>query len=50
MLSLGASKPWPEAMSVLDGETRGDATAMLEYFAPLRGFLEEQTRGEQCGW
>jgi len=50
MLSMGASKPWPEALKALSGETRADATAMIEYFEPLRTFLREQTKGEQCGW
>ncbi len=50
MLSMGASKPWPEALAVLSGESRADASAMLEYFAPLTAFLKEQNRGETCGW
>jgi peptidyl-dipeptidase A len=49
MLSLGASKPWPEAMAVL-GETKADASAMLEYYAPLRAWMKEQLKGEKCGW
>ena len=50
MLALGASKPWPEALAVLSGETRADATAMLEYFKPLATFLDEQNKGETCGF
>ncbi len=50
MLALGASKPWPEALKALDGETQADASAILEYFKPLKTFLDEQTQGEQCGW
>jgi peptidyl-dipeptidase A len=50
MLSLGASKPWQEALAVLSGETKADAAAMLDYFAPLRAWLKEQIKGEQCGW
>ena len=51
MLSLGASKPWPEALATLSpGETKADATALLEYFAPLRGYLKDQIKGEKCGW
>ena len=50
MLSMGASRPWPEALSALSGETKADATAMLEYFAPLRTWLKDQTKGEKCGW
>ena len=50
MLAMGASRPWPEALEALSGEKQADATAMLEYFEPLRKFLREQTTGEQCGW
>jgi peptidyl-dipeptidase A len=50
MLALGASKPWPEAMAAIGAEPRADASALLEYFAPLRAYLEAQTKGETCGW
>jgi peptidyl-dipeptidase A len=50
MLALGQSKPWPEALAVLSGESKADASAMLEYFAPLRAYLKEQNKGETCGW
>lgn len=50
MLELGASKPWPEAMKVLTGEDRGDATALLEYFKPLAEWLQAQNKGETSGW
>ena len=50
MLSLGASKPWPEALATLSGETKADAAALIEYFTPLRSWLKEQTKGETCGW
>jgi peptidyl-dipeptidase A len=50
MLKLGATRPWPEALAAMTGESRADASAMLEYFAPLRGYLSEQIKGEQCGW
>lgn len=50
MLELGASRPWPEALAALSGETKADASAMAEYFAPLVTFLKEQNKGEKCGW
>lgn len=42
MLAMGQSRPWPEALKVLTGEDRMDATAMLDYFAPLKTWLDEQ--------
>ena len=50
MLALGASKPWPEAMRAITGQDHADAAAMLEYFAPLRGFLQEANKGQTCGY
>ena len=32
------------------GERELDASAILEYFAPLRAWLEDQNKGEKCGW
>ena len=51
MLELGASKPWPEALAVLTGgEKQMDATAILDYFAPLKKWLDQQNQGQVCGW
>ncbi len=52
MLELGQSKPWPEAMKVLTGEDRMDANAMMEYFAPLKKWLDEQNAAANAkpGW
>ncbi len=50
MLALGASKPWQEALYSLTGQREMDASAILEYFAPLQKWLEAQNKGQQCGW
>ena len=50
LLEMGASKPWPEAMAAITGQNEADATAILDYFAPLQKWLDEQNKGEQCGW
>jgi len=50
MLSLGASKPWQDALEQLTGQREMDATAILEYFAPLQKWLEEQNKSQECGW
>ncbi len=50
MLKLGSSKPWPEALKVMTGETRMDATAIVDYYKPLIEWLDGQNKGEQCGW
>ena len=50
MLALGASKPWPDALEMLTGTREMDASAMLDYFAPLQRWLKEQNKGQTCGW
>ncbi len=50
MLEMGQSKPWPEAMYELTGERAGDASAIMEYFAPLKQWLDEQNKGQKIGW
>lgn len=50
MLEMGQSKPWPEALKALTGEDRMDATAMMDYFAPLKKWLDDQNAGAQVGW
>jgi peptidyl-dipeptidase A len=50
MLAMGQSQPWPDALEVLTGERQVDAAALLEYFAPLQKWLEEQNKGKKVGW
>ncbi|PKG77684.1 peptidyl-dipeptidase [Shewanella sp. Actino-trap-3] len=52
MLEMGASKPWPEALNVVTGSDKMDAKAVLDYFAPLQVWLDEQNTqaNRQCGW
>jgi len=50
MLELGASKPWPDALEAFTGTREMSAKPMLEYFAPLIKWLEEQNKGEVAGW
>ena len=49
-LEMGQSRPWPEAMEALTGQRQMDAGAMVEYFAPLKRWLDEQNKGERLGW
>jgi peptidyl-dipeptidase A len=50
MLAMGASRPWPEALHALTGEDKMDATAILDYFAPLKQWLDQQNQGHKIGW
>ena len=50
MLAMGQSKPWPDALEALTGERQIDGNALLEYFAPLQEWLDEQNKGMKQGW
>jgi peptidyl-dipeptidase A len=50
MLAMGESRPWPDALEALTGQRQMDATAMLDYFAPLKKWLDEQNAGHHVGW
>lgn len=52
MLSMGRSKPWPEAMEALTGQREMKADAILEYFQPLMEWLEKtnEENGDVIGW
>ncbi|KFE70280.1 Peptidyl-dipeptidase A precursor [Hyalangium minutum] len=50
MLELGASKPWQEALFAMTGQRQMDATPLIEYFSPLRQWLQQQNKGQTCGW
>ena len=50
MMKMGQSKPWPDALEAFTGTRDMDGSAILEYFAPLMTFLEEENKGKTCGW
>jgi peptidyl-dipeptidase A len=50
MLEMGQSKPWPDELEVLTGQRQMDASALLDYFAPLQKWLDEQNKGQKVGW
>jgi peptidyl-dipeptidase A len=50
MLEMGLSRPWQEALYEMTGERDLDASAILDYFAPLQKWLDEQNKGKPVGW
>lgn len=50
MLAMGQSKPWPDAMEAITGQRAMDASAIIDYFAPLNAWLKKKNEGRQCGW
>jgi peptidyl-dipeptidase A len=52
MLEMGQSRPWPDALEALTGSRQMDATAIVDYFAPLKTWLDEQLAAQhtKTGW
>ncbi len=50
MLEAGGSEPWQDTLEKLTGTREMDATAIIDYFEPLMGYLKEQNEGRDCGW
>ncbi len=50
MLEAGASQPWQDTLEKLAGTREMDASAIIDYFRPLMGYLREQNEGRSCGW
>ena len=47
MLEMGASRPWPDALT---GQRELDVTGTIDYFSPLKKWLDEQNKGRVTGW
>ena len=50
MLEMGKSRDWRDALEALTGQREMDASAMAEYFEPLKTWLDEQNRNTKIGW
>ncbi len=50
MLEMGASAPWQDALEVVANSRQMDASAVIDYFAPLKTWLDEQNKDRDCGW
>jgi peptidyl-dipeptidase A len=50
MLGEGAQQPWQQTLKELTGKDEMDASAIIDYFAPLYAWLQEQNKGKTCGW
>jgi peptidyl-dipeptidase A len=37
-------------LETLTGQKEMDASAMADYFAPLKTWLDEQNQGQKVGW
>ncbi|MEO5493107.1 MAG: M2 family metallopeptidase [Sphingomonas sp.] len=50
MLEMGQSKPWPDALQSFTGSREISGQALVDYFAPLKKWLDQQNKGKPSGW
>jgi peptidyl-dipeptidase A len=50
LLQAGQTQPWQDTLEALTGSREMDATAIIDYFAPLMEYLREQNANRNCGW
>ena len=50
MLAYGQSEPWQDALESMIGSREMSGTSMLNYYAPLVEWLDEQNKDRTCGW
>jgi peptidyl-dipeptidase A len=48
LYNMGNSKPWAETLAAWADEKQLDGSALVEYFAPLQTYLNEQNKGLSC--
>ena len=50
LLQKGESQPWQDTLEEFAGTREMDATAIIDYFAPLMEYLKKQNADRSCGW
>ena len=50
MLAVGQSEPWPDALEKITGQRTLSGKSLLNYYEPLKKWLDDQNEGRACGW
>ena len=49
-MAMGESLPWQDAFKNLTGSRKLSGKSILNYYAPLKDWLDEQNKNRTCGW
>ena len=49
-MAVGESLPWQDAFENLTGSRQLSGKSILNYYAPLKDWLDEQNKNRTCGW
>ena len=50
LMKPGISQPWQDTYEAAIGTRELDASVIIDYFAPLMSWLEQENRDRSCGW
>lgn len=50
LFEMGNSRTWSDTLAAWTNEQKMDGTGIVEYFAPLKKYLDKQNEGRSCGW
>ena len=49
-MAMGQSLPWQDAFENLTGSRKLSGKSILNYYAPLKKWLDEENKNRTCGW
>ena len=49
-MAMGQSLPWQEAFENLTGSRQLSGKSIMNYYAPLKEWLDEENKNRTCGW
>ena len=49
-MALGESQPWQDTFENLTGSRKLSGKSILNYYAPLKDWLDDQNKDRTCGW
>lgn len=49
-MAMGQSLPWQEAFENLTGSRQLSGKSIMNYYAPLKKWLDEENKNRTCGW
>ena len=49
-MAMGESMPWQDAFENITGSRELSGKSIMNYYAPLMEWLEEQNKDRTCGW
>jgi peptidyl-dipeptidase A len=49
-MAMGQSEPWQNAFENITGSRSLSGSSIMNYYRPLKEWLDEQNKNRTCGW